>query len=195
MSEVWQNQSALPGASATGFARVDEIGLRGAIVLRGDLSSSAVKNVATGIGGVDMPGTLGINLVEERAVAWMSPDELLLMMPYAEVDVALGQIHKTLEGQHYLAQNVSDTRAGFLVSGARAREVLAKLTPADVSPDAFSKGVVRRSKLGQVPAAFWLNDEGDIEVICFRSVAQYVFDLLANAAKAGSEVGYFSIPD
>ena len=192
MSDASQARSALEGASARGFARVEEIGLRGAIVLRGDLSSSAVKNAATGIGGVDMPGELGINLVQERAVAWMSPDELLLMMPYGEVESALAKISKTLKKKNYLAENVSDARAGFIVSGPQAREVLAKLTPVDMSPEAFAQGTVRRSKLGQVPAAFWINDEGDIEVICFRSVAQYVFDLLSNAAKTGSEVGYFA---
>ncbi|MEO9629184.1 MAG: sarcosine oxidase subunit gamma, partial [Sulfitobacter sp.] len=49
----------------------------------------------------------------------------------------------------------------------------------------------RRTRMGQVPAAFWLREDGVFEVICFRSVAQYMFDLLSVAAQPGSEVGHF----
>lgn len=192
MSDVIQSVAPLSGAAFTGFASVEEIAPRGAIVLRGDLSSGALRKLVTGICGADMPAPLGICSAQERSILWMSPDELLLLMPIEEVAAALARIDKALNGKHFLAEDVSDMRAGFLVTGEGAREALAKLTPADVSPEAFGAGSLRRSKLGQIAAAFWINDEGDIEVICFRSVAQYAFDLLCNAAKSGSEVGYFS---
>ena len=41
---------------------------------------------------------------------------------------------------------------------------------------------MRRTKLGQVAAAFWIED-GGITLVSFRSVAAYVFDLLSNAAE------------
>ena len=86
---------------------------------------------------------------------------------------------------------VSDARAVFRLTGDldAAREVLAKLTPADLSPTAFGEGEVRRTKLGQVAAAFWIED-GGITLVSFRSVAAYVFDLLSNAAE--QEVGYWT---
>ncbi|MBR9842922.1 MAG: sarcosine oxidase subunit gamma, partial [Rhodobacteraceae bacterium] len=37
----------------------------------------------------------------------------------------------------------------------------------------------------------WMNEDGSFEIICFRSVAQYVFDLLCVASVEGSEVGFF----
>ncbi|KKK73929.1 hypothetical protein LCGC14_2888910, partial [marine sediment metagenome] len=43
----------------------------------------------------------------------------------------------------------------------------------------------------QVPAAFWLLEDGAFQVVCFRSVAQYMFDQLKVAAQPGSEVGHF----
>jgi sarcosine oxidase subunit gamma len=49
----------------------------------------------------------------------------------------------------------------------------------------------RRTRMGQVPAAFWLRDDGAFEVICFRSVARYMFDQLCVAAQPGSAVGHF----
>ena len=68
---------------------------------------------------------------------------------------------------------------------------MAKLAPVDVSPNAFLAGTFRRTRMAQVPAAFWMQDEGTFEVICFRSNAQYMFDLLKVAAQPGSGVDYF----
>ena len=71
------------------------------------------------------------------------------------------------------------------------REVLAKLSPADMRISALPVGRVRRTRLAQVPAAFWFTDDSEAVVICFRSVADYVFGLLSTAAQPGSEVGHF----
>ena len=101
------------------------------------------------------------------------------------------KLTKSLGKAHALAKNVSDARAVFEVSGAHARDVLAKLTPADVSPDAFGVGDIRRSRLAQVAGAFWVVDDHTFRIVCFRSVAQYVFDLLCVAAQPGSEVNHF----
>jgi sarcosine oxidase subunit gamma len=45
--------------------------------------------------------------------------------------------------------------------------------------------------MAQVAAAFWMVDAQTIQVVCFRSNAQYMFDLLKVAAQPGSEVGFF----
>jgi sarcosine oxidase subunit gamma len=42
-----------------------------------------------------------------------------------------------------------------------------------------------------VPAAFWIEGEG-FTVVAFRSVGQYVFDLLSVAAAPGGEVGLWA---
>jgi sarcosine oxidase subunit gamma len=42
-----------------------------------------------------------------------------------------------------------------------------------------------------VAAAIWISGEDQISIICFRSVAQYVFELLRQAAHPASRVGYF----
>ena len=54
---------------------------------------------------------------------------------------------------------------------------------------AFPVGTLRRTRLAQVPAAIWFEDEETAFVVAFRSVADYVFALLSNAAKG--EVGYY----
>ncbi len=184
--------SALNGASYDGFVKVTEMGLRGMITLRGDLASTDLKNAATGASGVDMPAQGHANTVEQSGLAWMSPDELLVMTPYAEVEDKLAQIDKLMKGKHYLAVNVSDARAMFRIEGHGVREVMAKLCPVDMAPDAFTPGMFRRTRMAQIPAAFWMPSDDAVQIICFRSVADYAFGLLKDAAEPGSEVGLFT---
>lgn len=184
--------SALNGRSASGAAIVTELGLRGMITIRGDLSHVDVKNAVTGVTGVDFPGQRGVNSVGERGAAWMSPDEILILVPHAEAETVVATLTAALAGHHALVVNVSDARAMFRISGPGAREVIAKGAPVDMDPAHFAPGTIRRSRLGQIAAAFWVNgDDGSIDVICFRSVAQFVFDWLAMAAREGSLPGYF----
>lgn len=183
--------SALQGATYTqGIAEIAALDPIGMISLRGDLTAGYLKKGVKKITGVAMPDTRGINLEDGKGVAWMSPDELLMIGPYADVATNLETLHKAIGSNHALAVNVSDARAVFRVTGAHTREVLAKLAPVDTSPEAFAPGTIRRTRLAQVPAAFWMIDDDTAELVCFRSVAQYVFDLLKTAAQPGSEVNY-----
>ncbi|MGY3436522.1 MULTISPECIES: sarcosine oxidase subunit gamma [unclassified Marinovum] len=191
MSDVMPTPAPLLGnARYDGLISVRESAPQGMIVLRGDLASVPIKNAATGISGLDMPSARGVRFEGERGVVWMSPDELLLLCPYGEVAGALRSLSGTLSDSHALAVDISDARCMFELRGSGLRDVLAKLTPADMSTDALQPGEARRSRLAQVPAAFWLQSETSARVICFRSVARYVFDLLKTAAQPGSTVGF-----
>jgi sarcosine oxidase subunit gamma len=175
-------------SSSTGIATIAEMPLQGMITLRGDLSEAAVKKAATVTVPGDMPGPQAARMDGEKGVAWMSPNEALVLCPYAEVAAVLEKMTKAFGKAHALAVNVSDARACFRVRGPCAREVLAKLCPVDLSPAAFTAGMFRRTRMAQVPAALWLAGEDTIQIICFRSHARYVFDLLCVAAQSGSEV-------
>ncbi|MEM8539033.1 MAG: sarcosine oxidase subunit gamma family protein [Pseudomonadota bacterium] len=147
--------------------------------------------MATEAAGVDMPAPGTANCAGDHGLCWMSPDEVLILCHYADVAACLSKITKALAGEHHLAVDVSDARASFRLSGPRAREVMAKVCPVDLSPAAFEPGQFRRSRLAQVPAAFWMPDAETFQIICFRSVAQYVNDVLKTAAQPGSEVDAF----
>jgi len=184
--------SALSGACyAAGLVTVRDAGLRGMITLRGDLAAARVRDIAVQIGGVDFPQAGQAHVSDGRGLCWMSPDELLILTHYADAGVAVARISDALAGSHYLAANVSDARAVLRLEGAQLRDVLAKLTPADVSGQAFSPGQIRRSRLAQAAAAFWMLDDQTAEVVCFRSVAGYVYGVLKQAAAPGAQVGYF----
>ncbi len=183
--------SALNGAAFDGLARIAEGGLQGMITLRGELSTRAVRSAVKAAVGVDVPATNSARVVDGRGACWMSPDELLLLCAHDEVAATLVEIASALAGQHHLAADVSDARAIIRVEGAAAREVMAKLCPVDLSRTAFTPGQFRRTRMAQVPAAFWIDADEGFQVICFRSVAGYVFDLLCAAAQPGSDVGVF----
>lgn len=182
--------SALPGAEYQGYVSVKEAGLRGMITLRGDLGSAEMARAVSDVSGCEFPDQGQISLKGNRGVAWMSPDELLLLGPYGKAQAEADHFSRLLAGGHHLVANVSDARAVFTLSGKGARDVLAKLSPADVSEAGFAKGQMRRSRLAQVPAAFWISGRDRVDLMCFRSVATYVFGLLQQSAQPGSEVGF-----
>ena len=170
--------SALNGASFQGFASIREIGPVGMITLRAKGLKSLDKAIKA-VTGTKVPAQRRIEVNGDKACGWMSRDEYLLILPYAEVSDALAKLAKSLVGEHYLAVDVSDARAVFRVEGERAAEVLSRLAPVDF--DRLEPGELRRTRTAQVAAAMWQQDQG-YTVVCFRSVARYVFDLLANAA-------------
>ncbi len=174
--------SALNGASFQGFATIREIGPLGMITLRAKGLKSLDKAVKT-VTGTKVPAQRRIEVNGDRACGWMSPDEYLLVLPYAGVAEALASLAKSLAGEHHLAVDVSDARAVFRVEGDRAADVLRKLSPVDF--EMLEPGELRRSRTAQVAAAMWKQDQG-FTVVCFRSVAGYVMGLLAHSAAPGS---------
>jgi len=181
--------SALQGVYYDGYVQVSEMGLQGMLTLRGDLSMLKMAKAVKAAVGVDMPAQRKISMKNGKGAAWMSPDELLLLMPHDQAEATAAKLRKSLGKTHSLIVNVSDARVMFSIKGKGAREVVAKLAPADLR--AFRKGEIRRSRLAQVPAAFWVSGTDEITVVAFRSVAQYVFDLLKTSAQPGGEVGVF----
>ncbi|MGJ8622229.1 MAG: sarcosine oxidase subunit gamma [Yoonia sp.] len=177
--------SALQGRTAPGDVTVTENGLQGMIILRGDLAGRRLRKLCKTLTGVAVPEQGKAAMDGATGICWMSPDELLLLVPYGDAAAAIAKIDEALAGTHYLAENVSDARAFITVQGGYAREVIAKLAPVDLHADVFGPGDFRRTHLGQVAAAFWMAEDESLKVICFRSVAEYVFGLLAASAKAG----------
>ncbi|MBM7066587.1 sarcosine oxidase subunit gamma [Actibacterium sp. 188UL27-1] len=179
------------GAAFDGLAQVRELPVQGMISLRGDLASAPVQNAATEVTGAAMPGPRGVEGAGDSAIAWMSPDELLILLPHGTVQDALARMDAVLAGEHALALDMSDARAVFEVEGPAAREVLAKLCPVDLDPAVFGPGEMRRTRAAQIAVAFWQSGPHAFRLICFRSVAGYLFDLLKGAAHPAARVGVF----
>lgn len=181
--------SALAGATFQGFATIREAGPVGMLSIRGNFASQGFGKALKSVFKPGLPKDRRIATEGDRSLAWMSSDELLLILPYGEVPETLATLTKALAGEHALAVDVSDARALFTVTGPQAREVLAKLCPVDLDPKVFGAGEMRRTRAAQVAAAIWMDEAGVFSLVCFRSVAGYVMGLLTAAAAPGGEVG------
>lgn len=175
--------SALGGATFDGFASIREIGPLGMISLRCDLADKALAGVIKSVIGTKLPGPRKIETKDGKAAGWMSPDELLLILPYKDVPQAIDTIYKKMIGSHHLAADVSDARAVFRIEGRQATQVLMKLSPVDFG--ILGPNELRRTRVAQVAAAFWQDGDG-FTLVSFRSVAGYVMGLLEHSAQPGS---------
>ncbi|AXC49662.1 sarcosine oxidase subunit gamma [Paracoccus suum] len=165
----------------TALARVVPVEGLGMITIRADLDRAG-DAIAEAV-GLAMPGQTRIVTAGERALGYMSPDELLLMLPHAEVPGALDAVTGALQGEHSLVADVSDMRCVFDVLGEGAEQVMAKLSPTDFA--ALPPDGLRRSRAAQVPSAFW-RVPGGLRVIAFRSVSEYLGGVLQGAAAPGT---------
>lgn len=175
-----------------GLASIAQIAPPAMLTLRLDLADAALTGPVAQVLDLDLPAARGISHAGDRSLAWMAPDEALLICPWAEGAALHAALTDALAGQFATIADVSDARALFTITGPRAREVLAKLAPVDLHPDSFAQGEMRRSRVAQAAAAFWMTGPDSFTLIAFRSVADYVFDLLSIAAAPGGEVGLFS---
>lgn len=182
--------TALNGATSNGMITVSDAGLMGMITLRGDLASAPMAKAVKAATGAAMPAMRQITSGKSGAAAWMSSDELLLMVDYADADAVVAKLSKSLGAAHHLAVNVSDARAVFTLSGDAIRDVLAKGSPADMSADVLPVGEVRRTRIGQLAVAFWFDDAKNAKLVCFRSVGGHIMRWLENASETGTEVNF-----
>jgi sarcosine oxidase subunit gamma len=175
----------------TPLATITALPPLGMVTIRGALADAAFADAVHTVTGIAVPDTRRITPQDDRALGWMSPDELLLICPHAEAPELTTALTQAFGTQFAMAVEVSDARAVFDIDGPHAREVLAKLAPVDLAPGVFEPGELRRTRLAQVAAAFWMTGPQGFRLIAFRSVAQYVEDLLTTAAKPGTQVGLF----
>lgn len=161
-------------------ARVDGLGM---ILIRADLGRAG--DAIAGAAGLAIPEATRNVTDGSRSLGWMSPDELLLVLPVAEVAGAVADLDQALTGEHALITDVSDLRAVFDLTGPKAEQVLSKLCPVDFA--AFPKDGLRRTRAAQTAVAFWRQGKG-FRVIGMRSTADYLGLILQNAALPGSDL-------
>lgn len=172
-----------PGTKPNSGTFVMRVATPGMITLRGRIRSEPIASAVRKAIGIDIPEPRRILSVDGRSLAWMSPDELLILTPLGGSGSTIAALSSALEGQYALLADVSDARLCFRIAGPSSRELIAKGCPVDLSPEAFSPGDFRRSRLGQVPVALWMPDPGQFMLLCFRSVSDFVEHWLQNAAQ------------
>ncbi len=179
--------------SEIGAARLAEARRRGMITLKADLADPTIATAVQMAVGVETPAPRRCHASGESGAVWMAPDELLLLAPVGEVGAKIRLIEETAVAGA-IAVDVSDARAVLQLAGPGARETLAKVAPIDLHPSAFGLGDARRTRIGHVPGMIVQTSATPetFEIYCFRSVADYMWDLLSVSSEPSGRIGLFS---
>ncbi len=91
-SRMSEPVSALMGRVAAGAVTVRDEGLAGMITLRGDLATAKLRTACKHATGLALPAPGKITGNAAKGLAWMSPDELLVLVPHAEAGAVADQM-------------------------------------------------------------------------------------------------------
>ena len=145
-----------------------------------DADYALAVNEATGL---PLPGANEFNADGDRVLAWLGPDEIL----FAGDDRDSLAMERTLRDRlSGVASALTDVSAGFttlIVSGAGARDFLAKGWALDLHPRAFGPGRCAQSYLAKAPALLLQRAATPVfELLVRRSFADYVWAWSVSAA-------------
>tara|TARA_A100001011_G_scaffold304492_1_gene318810 strand:+ start:30 stop:605 length:576 start_codon:yes stop_codon:yes gene_type:complete len=164
----------------------------GMLTIRTKLISKKFQNIIKKVLKLNVPKNLEISSNKGLYLAWMSPDELLVISKNKkEIMEIKSRILNSLDALESLVLDVSSSRTVFSIKSSFWRELLAKGTPINLYPSEFSTSSFRRTRLGQVSVAFWIVKDDHIYVLCGRSFSEFFFKWLCNAADEKSIIKFF----
>ena len=171
--------------SSGGAVRLAELPFLAQVNLRLDPKGAAADAVRLAL-GLSLP--LEPNTVVragELTVLWLGPDEWLVVGPPGTQRDVEQRIRAAAGDEHIAVTDVSAQRTTLLVSGARARELLAHGCPLDLHPRAFGPGRCAQTTLARAQVVLVSRDEpgAGFWVLVRSSFAGYLTDWLLDAAE------------
>ena len=162
------------------------------ISIRTHLVDKKFQKIIKDVFKINVPNKLKFTSNKNLYLAWMSPNELLLISKNLnKVTKLIKSIEDSLKGIESLVLDVSSSRTVFSIKGSLWRELLAKGTPINLCPNKFTSTSFRRTRLGQVSTAFWMVKTDQIYIVCGRSFKEFFFKWLCNAANEKSITKFF----
>ncbi|MFJ3891686.1 sarcosine oxidase subunit gamma [Streptomyces sp. NPDC090083] len=170
--------------SSRGTLRLAELPFLAQVNVRLDAKGAAADAVGLALG---LPLPLEPNTVvrtRESTVLWLGPDEWLVVgAPDTQRDLER-RIREAAGDEHVAVTDVSAQRTTLLVSGARARDLLAHGCPLDLHPRAFGPGRCAQTMLARAQVVLVARDElgAGFWVLVRSSFSGYLTDWLLDAA-------------
>ncbi|MDF2764552.1 MAG: sarcosine oxidase subunit gamma [Rhodospirillales bacterium] len=194
MVEPYLRQSALvhrglsraaAGAMSGAGIVLSERPFRAMVNLRGEASDAGFLSAVRAAAGVELP--LQPNTTQRAApvtALWLGPDEWLITAPAGEERVLVPALRASFGERHAAVIDLTESRTVIAVSGAHARDLLAKGCTLDLHPRAFPVGACAQTGLARAGALLHLVDEAPtFEITILRSFADYMWVWLADAAQ------------
>lgn len=130
------------------------------------------------LGIVALPTTAGtaVTVGDSTTVIWFGPQEWLITGPTPTGRPLEKRLRAVVSGHGGAAVDVSGQRTTIRLSGAHAREVLAKGSSLDLHPRVFGRGCAAQTMLGQAAVVLIpLGDNGtDYRILVRSSFAGYL---------------------
>jgi sarcosine oxidase, subunit gamma len=141
---------------------------------------------AAAILGLELPTTPSSYVSNDTLTAiWLGPDEWLITAATRSAPTLEAQLRAVVGEHGGAAIDVSAQRTTLRLSGADARDVLAKGCSLDLHPTVFTKGTAAQTMLGLAGVVLIaLDDAGtDYRILVRSSFARYLADWLIDAAE------------
>ena len=117
-------------------------------------------------------------------ISWAGPDEWIIYTAAGAEGLLLGQLRSALENVHSSVVDVSDYYTILRISGARARDVLAKGCPLDLHPSVFGPGKCAGSLFLKAAIRILQVDDTPVYDLQVRwTFADYLFQHLVRGAE------------
>ena len=167
--------------------RLVEASAVGKINLRGDPSDAAWLAAVLAAVDIDLPQAPNTsNETLSLSVLWLAPDEWMLVCAGGSESEVVETLEGAVKDAHSAATDVTDAHTVFRLSGAGARDLLAKGCALDLHPRAFGLGDVVQTLLAKATVILHQTaDDTDDAVPVFdiyvpRSFANYLWTWLAD---------------
>ncbi|MEW1833114.1 sarcosine oxidase subunit gamma family protein [Streptomyces sp. NPDC088196] len=167
-----------------GTIRLAELPFLAQVNVRLDPKGAAADAVGLAL-GLSLPVEPNtVVLSGELTVLWLGPDEWLVVGPPDTQRDLEQRIRAAAGDEHVAVTDVSAQRTTLLVSGARARDLLAHGCALDLHPRAFGAGRCAQTMLARAQVVLVARDEpgAGFWVLVRSSFAGYLTDWLLDAA-------------
>jgi sarcosine oxidase subunit gamma len=148
------------------------------------VAPAARRRVAAAAGLSDLPEPNTVVATQGARVAWLRPDEWLVIVGARDDAVATRLRQAVLDADSALI-DVSHARVSVMVSGAGAADVLSSACAIDLHSQVFRVGMCAQTVFGHAPVlVIPVSDGRAYELLVRPSMADYVRLLLEDAREA-----------
>jgi sarcosine oxidase subunit gamma len=124
-------------------------------------------------------------------VLWLGPDEWLVVTPEGGEEMLATALRRAVADGFAGVVELGSGQTVIEISGARAREVIAKGCPLDLHPRVFGPGSCAQSRLARTLVTIaQVDGTPTFELIVRRSFADYVWRWLTDACRHPVEPGF-----
>ena len=166
-----------------------ETPFHGMVDLRLDLRDKGARNAVESALVATLPEANRVIGCAAGSVLWLGPDEFLIVTEPGGEAPLMATLSAALRGRRGAVVDISDSRTIIALFGSRARDLLAKGSGLDLHPRSFAPGRCAQSFLAKVRIALvQLDDAPSYHIVVERSVAEYLYLWLADAALEFSQL-------